>query len=137
MVLCTRNNAEVHYIWSLIKRLNLFQKNFKKKAREIKKFFSLTYKRSQVHCIIDKRKHKRRWKFSKKILKFLSREIRKRSFCTRFERKYVKLTNEREKKERHVPRHIELTAVLREILKQKNKSNRRRDFKPLDLQSNK
>ena len=24
----------------------------------------------------------------------------------------------------HVPRHIELTAVLREILKQKNKSNR-------------
>ena len=28
------------------------------------------------------------------------------------------------KKIRHVPRHIELTAVLREILKQKNKSNR-------------
>ena len=28
------------------------------------------------------------------------------------------------KKAEHVPRHIELTAVLREILKQKNKSNR-------------
>jgi len=27
------------------------------------------------------------------------------------------------KQEEHVPRHIELTAVLREILKQKNKSN--------------
>ena len=29
-----------------------------------------------------------------------------------------------EKQEEHVPRHIELTAVLREILEQKNKSNR-------------
>jgi hypothetical protein len=28
------------------------------------------------------------------------------------------------KKQEYVPRHIELTAVLREILKQKNKSNR-------------
>ena len=30
----------------------------------------------------------------------------------------------REKQEEHVPRHIELTAVLTEMLKQKNKSNR-------------
>ena len=30
----------------------------------------------------------------------------------------------KEKQEEHVPRHIELTAVLREILGQKNKSNR-------------
>ena len=29
-----------------------------------------------------------------------------------------------EKQKEHVPRHIELTAVLREILEQKNKSNR-------------
>ncbi|MGO4906398.1 hypothetical protein, partial [Flavobacterium sp. W20_MBD1_R3] len=28
------------------------------------------------------------------------------------------------KREEYVPRHIELTAVLREILRQKNKSNR-------------
>ena len=28
------------------------------------------------------------------------------------------------KQEEHVPRHIELTAVLTEMLKQKNKSNR-------------
>jgi hypothetical protein len=32
--------------------------------------------------------------------------------------------NEGKNKEEHVPRHIELTAVLREILRQKNKSNR-------------
>jgi hypothetical protein len=33
-------------------------------------------------------------------------------------------TNSVKKQEEYVPRHIELTAVLREILKQKNKSNR-------------
>ena len=32
--------------------------------------------------------------------------------------------NQARNKEEHVPRHIELTAVLREILRQKNKSNR-------------
>ena len=32
--------------------------------------------------------------------------------------------NQARNKEEHVPRHIELTAVLREILEQKNKSNR-------------
>ena len=32
--------------------------------------------------------------------------------------------NSVKKQEEYVPRHIELTAVLREILKQKNKSNR-------------
>ena len=35
-----------------------------------------------------------------------------------------KLTNETKNKIRHVPRHIELTAVLTEMLEQKNKSNR-------------
>ena len=30
----------------------------------------------------------------------------------------------RKKQEEHVPRHIELTAVLTEMLEQKNKSNR-------------
>ena len=32
--------------------------------------------------------------------------------------------NQAKNKKEHVPRHIELTAVLREILRQKNKSNR-------------
>lgn len=32
--------------------------------------------------------------------------------------------NKTEKQEEHVPRHIELTAVLREILRQRIKSNR-------------
>jgi hypothetical protein len=39
-------------------------------------------------------------------------------FCTRFEKQAKRI------KEEHVPRHIELTAVLREILKQIIKSNR-------------
>ena len=63
-------------------------------------------------------------KFSKKnFKKFLPVTIRSCSFApasrdTRCELKEV------ENKIRHVPRHIELTAVLREISKQKNKSNR-------------
>ena len=36
----------------------------------------------------------------------------------------LRRVNQTKNKEEHVPRHIELTAVLREILKQKNKSNR-------------
>jgi ABC-type Na+ transport system ATPase subunit NatA len=41
----------------------------------------------------------------------------------------------KKKQEEHVPRHIELTAVLREILRQRIE-NRIEDLnKPLDLQS--
>ncbi|SHG46442.1 hypothetical protein SAMN05444396_1161 [Flavobacterium segetis] len=36
------------------------------------------------------------------------------------------------KQEEHVPRHIELTAALREILEQKNKSNRIERFEKTD-----
>ena len=44
-----------------------------------------------------------------------------------------------EKQEEYVPRHIELTAVLTEMLEQKNKSNRIERFenKPLELESHK
>ena len=44
-------------------------------------------------------------------------------FCTRFE-KHVYHVTWGEKQKEHVPRHIELTAVLREILEQRIKSNR-------------
>ena len=44
-------------------------------------------------------------------------------FCTRFERLFTK-SKSGEKQEEHVPRHIELTAVLKEISKQIIKSNR-------------
>jgi hypothetical protein len=54
-------------------------------------------------------------------------------FCTASRDNTVSQT--RRKKQEHVPRHIELTAVLRD-LKTKNESNRMRDLnKPLDLQS--
>ena len=47
------------------------------------------------------------------------------------------LTSEKrnEKQEEHVPRHIELTAVLKEISKHKNKSNRIDRFEKTDRSS--
>jgi hypothetical protein len=63
-------------------------------------------------------------------------EIEKKLYSLhRFERHCRHCGNER-KQEEHVPRHIELTAVLREILRQRIESNRIEDLnKPLDLQS--
>jgi hypothetical protein len=59
-------------------------------------------------------------KFLKKLLKNTCEIKKKLYFCSRFE-KHAKCCNETRNKIRHVPRHIELTAVLKEISKQKNK----------------
>ena len=47
-----------------------------------------------------------------------------RNTLTSVKQEFETEINSVEKQEEYVPRHIELTAVLREILKQKNKSNR-------------
>ena len=59
---------------------------------------------------IERRKKKKY--FSKKLFKTLARTKRIATFAP------AKRKNGETKKEEHVPRHIELTAVLREILKQ-------------------
>ena len=64
------------------------------------------------------REEKRKQKFSKKLSETLARYKRSCTFApasrdTRCE------SNETKKQEEHVHRHIELTAVLRETLKQK------------------
>jgi hypothetical protein len=63
-------------------------------------------------------KEKRRFK-SQKTLKFFLRETKEVVFAPASRNMFMFI--EGEKQEEHVPRHIELTAVLREILRQKNK----------------
>jgi hypothetical protein len=81
-------------------------------------------KHAMIFEILLRKREEIEIKFSRKnFKKFLPVRNRSCSFApasrdTRCELKEAK------NKIRHVPRHIELTAVLREILKQKNKSNR-------------
>ena len=61
--------------------------------------------------------------FLKNFSKTLVRLEKRLYFCTRFQR-HTMCVKRNEKQEEHVPRHIELTAVLTEMLEHKNKSNR-------------
>jgi hypothetical protein len=67
---------------------------------------------------------KRGTKVFKKTFKNTCEIEKKLYFCTRFERHADTVSQTRRKQEEHVPRHIELTAVLREILRQRIESNR-------------
>ena len=69
--------------------------------------------------------------FLKNFSKTLVRLEKRLYFCTRFQR-HTMWVKRNEKQEEHVPRHIELTAVLTEMLEQKNKSNRIERFEKTD-----
>jgi hypothetical protein len=66
---------------------------------------------------------KKKKSFQKTFKKHL-RDWKEVVLCTRFERHADTVSQTRRKQEEHVPRHIELTAVLREILRQRIESNR-------------
>ena len=56
------------------------------------------------------------------ILQKACLEEKNNYFCTRFENESAGAEiNSAQEKRRHVPRHIELTAALEEILKQRNR----------------
>ena len=76
---------------------------------------------------VDKRRFRRKKKETKNFQKNFPKHLRdKKRSCTFAPalRETLNALNKGKKQEEHVLRHIELTAVLREILRQKNKSNR-------------